>query len=106
MHTPDNQKLAEKIANMLQNDSQSSELAALFASVEKINHRLDKLEISRVNFRSDISDLKEGHASLDKFSVAEAIADGVFDHLHKEKACQFEPGKPCDHCSMCNSRGF
>jgi hypothetical protein len=23
-----------------------------------------------------------------------------------EKACQFEPGRPCDHCSMCNSRGF
>ena len=46
------------------------------------------------------------HPSLDKLRVAEAIADSIFDAKLKEKACQFEPDKPCDHCSMCNSRGF
>lgn len=46
------------------------------------------------------------HSSLDKFNIAEAIADSIFGHLNKEKACQFEPDKPCDHCSMCSSRGF
>lgn len=46
------------------------------------------------------------HPSLDKMRVAEAIADSIFDSKLKEKACQFEPDKPCDHCSMCNSRGF
>ena len=81
------------------------ELAALFAAVEKLNHRLDKIEgatVSQPQFRiADFSD-----PSLDKFNVAEAVADSIFSHYQKEKACTFEPSKPCDHCSMCNSRGF
>ena len=86
--------------------SQTNDLAALFAAVEKINNRLDKIEAN-----SDISNLRSetsgpAHPSLDKFNVAEAIADSIFAHYKKEKACQFEPDKPCDHCSMCNSRGF
>ncbi len=79
------------------------ELASLFAAIEKINHRLDKLEgeKSSAAFTAPI------HASQEKFSIAEAIADAIFDGVSKEKACTFEPnGKPCDHCSMCSSRGF
>ncbi len=83
-----------------------NDLASLFAAVEKITHRLDKLEAAKPDLRSEISDLRVAHPSLDKFNVAEAIADGIFSHYKKEKACQYEPGKPCDHCSMCNSRGF
>ncbi len=45
--------------------------------------------------------------SLDRFSIAEAIVDELFDTGRNEKACTFEPnGKPCDHCSMCSARGF
>jgi len=84
-------------ANEIKNPT---ELAALFAAVEKITHRLDKLE--NVSVREPIST----HPSLDKLTIAEAIADSIFGTDFKEKACQFEPGKPCDHCSMCNSRGF
>jgi len=85
---------------------QSTDLATLFAAVEKINHRLDKLERSSASPVSvpRISHLP--HPSLDKLSIAEAIADSIFGSEFKEKACQFEPDKPCDHCSMCNSRGF
>lgn len=79
-----------------------TELAALFAAVEKITNRLDKLENSGGAVREPIS----SHPSLDKLTIAEAIADSIFGAEFKEKACQFEPGKPCDHCSMCNSRGF
>lgn len=82
--------------------SQNSELAALFAAVDKINHRLDKLESAK----APVAPAKSQHPSLDKLSVAEAVADSIFDGRYKEKACQFEPDKPCDHCSMCNSRGF
>src|ERR1043165_4923647 len=114
MPSPDTQKLAEKIAKMLEGESQVPEHATLFAAIEKINHRLDKIEAGRQktpdqpDLRSEIPSLRS-HPSLDKFNVAEAIADAVFagvQGMHKEKACQFEPGKPCDHCSMCNSRGF
>jgi hypothetical protein len=112
MPAPETKKLADKIAKILESEGQGGDLAALFASVEKINHRLDKLEAGSSreaapeNLRSEISDLRPVHPSLQKFNVAEAIADSIFSHYNKEKACQFEPGKPCDHCSMCNSRGF
>ncbi|MBP9664404.1 MAG: hypothetical protein KBD94_07250 [Pyrinomonadaceae bacterium] len=79
-----------------------ADLAALFAAIEKINHRLDKLEAGK----SAIISESASHPSLDKLNIAEAIADSIFSHYKKEKACQFEPDKPCDHCSMCNSRGF
>lgn len=107
MPPPDTQKIAEKIAKLLEGESQPSETAALFAAIEKINHRLDKIEAAQKAAVS--SQPSTIHPSLDKLNIAEAVADGVFagvQGMHKEKACQFEPGKPCDHCSMCNSRGF
>lgn len=99
-------KLAEKIAKLLEYETKSSDVASLFASIEKINHRLDRLESSS-NPQSAIRNPQSNHPSLEKFDVAEAIADEIFAGLQKEKACTFEPnGKPCDHCAMCSSRGF
>jgi hypothetical protein len=96
--------LAEKIAKLIESEGQSSELASIFAALDKINHRLDKLETASPS-TPDIR--PPNHPSLDKYSIAEAIADAVIDAKTKEKACTFEPnGKPCDHCSMCSSRGF
>ena len=47
------------------------------------------------------------HPSQEKFGVEEATVTELVDFLEKEKVCNVEPGgKPCDHCSMCNSRGF
>jgi hypothetical protein len=104
MSKPEN--LADKIAKLVESEMKSTDVAALFASIEKINRRLDKLE-SSTSPQSAIRDPQSSHPSLQKFSVAEAIADEIFAGLHKEKACTFEPnGRPCDHCSMCNSRGF
>lgn len=82
------------------------DLAGLFAAVEKINYRLDKLEMAAPTPGLPAGISKTPHPSLDKLNIAEAIADSIFGSQFKEKACQFEPGKPCDHCSMCNSRGF
>src|SRR5215213_7139252 len=98
--------LAEKIARILESEMQPPDLALLYASIEKIGHRLDKVEAA-LNPQSQISDRHSHHPSLQKFSVAEAIADEIFTGVQKEKACTFEPnGKPCDHCAMCSSRGF
>jgi hypothetical protein len=96
-------KLAEKISLLIESETRSQDLAALYASLEKINHRLEKLEAANIPPPSPVS---ASHPSQDKFSVAEAIVDSLFDHHSKEKACTLEPSKPCDHCSMCNSRGF
>lgn len=47
------------------------------------------------------------HPSLEKFGVEEAVVSELVDHFEKEKTCSVEPGgKPCDHCAMCNTRGF
>lgn len=92
--------LTEKIAKLIEQDmSPKSDLASIFAALEKINHRLDKLESEPMPLHPPV------HASAEKFAIAEAIADQVFGSM--EKACTFEPNdKPCDHCSMCSSRGF
>ena len=98
-------KLAGKIAEMIKAESTSPDLAALFASLEKINHRLDKLEASAEENTAPAT-LASGHPSMDRFAVAEAIVDSLFQDHAKEKACTFEPSRPCDHCSMCSSRGL
>ena len=102
----DTQKLAERIARLLESEQQGGDLASVFASIEKINHRLDKLE-SSLSPKSQILERKSTHPSQEKFAVLEAVADKVIEGLKSEKACTFEPnGRPCDHCSMCSSRGF
>jgi hypothetical protein len=100
--------LAERIAAILEAETQSSDVAALFAGLEKLNHRLDKLEAERGSLNVPAPPAPRlAHPSQDRFAIAEAIVDSVFDRESKEKACTFEPnGRPCDHCSMCNSRGF
>ena len=98
--------LAEKIARLLESEMKPTDVAALFASIEKINRRLEKLETS-VNPQSHIRNSTLNHPSIEKFDIGEAIVDEIFAGIHKEKACTFEPnGKPCDHCAMCSSRGF
>ncbi len=46
------------------------------------------------------------HPSQEMFGINEAVSELV-DYFEREKTCTVEPGnKPCDHCSMCSSRGF
>ena len=47
------------------------------------------------------------HPSQEKFGVEEATVSELVDFFEGTKTCELEPcGKPCDHCSMCSSRGF
>jgi hypothetical protein len=105
--------LAEKIARLLQNEKPEVDLYSLQTSIEKINERLGKIETTLNN--QNTSDIHSSsfalhsfkHPSQEKFDVAEMIADRTIENSAEEKPCPYEPtGKPCDHCSMCNSRGF
>ena len=98
--------LAQKIAQILEAERPSADLSSIQASLDAINARLDKLEVDRTTSPSALRIPQSSHASLDKFAIAEAIADQIFTAKGAEKACTFEPSKPCDHCSMCSSRGF
>jgi len=103
------QNLAERIAQLLQENEKGSTDDFLRASLEKINQRLDKIEsqFADSNPKSQIPNPKSVHASQEKFTSLEELADEIIANLQSEKACPYEPaGKPCDHCAMCNSRGF
>ncbi len=108
MENQNTQDLIEKIARLLRDNEKSGD-ETLRASIEKINQRLDKIE-SQLAFQTPkIRDQKSkiNHFSQEKFPSLEEIADEVMNDLQTEKACPYEPtGKPCDHCAMCNSRGF
>lgn len=99
-------ELAEKIAKIIDTESRPNSLSSILESINAIQKRLDKIETS-LDPQSAIRDPRTAHPSVDRFSIAEAIADEIFSGIQKEKACTFEPnGKPCDHCAMCSSRGF
>ena len=108
MENQNAQNLAERLANLLQENDRGSD-AFLRSSLEKINQRLDRIEsqISVPNSKLQIPNSKLFHSSQEKFINLEELADEIINHSQMEKACPYEPtGKPCDHCAMCNSRGF
>jgi predicted nuclease with TOPRIM domain len=110
MSNQQTQNLAERIAALLQeNEKGSDDFSFVRASLEKINERLDKIEVelSHQNPKSQIPNLKSNHPSYERFLNLEEVSGEIVNSLQNEKACTFEPnGKPCDHCAMCSSRGF
>lgn len=101
-------QLAEKIAALIGAEKTSND-RELFSALESINRRLDKIEdqISGNTAPETAERAPNDHPSKQKFSSLEEIADELIAGLRSEKACPYEPaGKPCDHCSMCNSLGF
>ncbi len=109
MENENTQILAEKIARLLQTETQNADFYSLQANLEKINQRLDRIEsqITFQNPKSKIQNPKSNHSSQEKFTNLEELADEITNNLQTEKACPYEPtGKPCDHCAMCSSRGF
>lgn len=107
MQNEDAQKLAEKIAALVSAESAKTNHYSLQKGIEAIERRLSSLESAISNSKSEISFPPSSHPSQDRFAVTEALVESLFDRNANEKACSFEPnGKPCDHCSMCSSRGF
>ena len=102
-------ELAEKIARLLQMETQRVDLYSLQLNLEKINCRLDQIEsqIAFQNPKFKIPNPESNHSSQEKFANLEELADEIINNSTTEKACPYEPtGKPCDHCAMCSSRGF
>src|SRR5687768_4275195 len=109
MENGNTQNLAERIALLLNENQKGGEDDFWRESLEKINQRLDKIEtqIEVQSSKFKVQSSKPLHSSQEKFTSLEELADEIIANLQNEKACPYEPtGKPCDHCSMCNSRGF
>lgn len=110
----------------------SSQLAAVRAGINDLQRKLAQLEAAVSSSPSDLTSHQPpslpappqtgpvthspwlaginssySHPSEEKFGVEEATVSALVDFFEKEKLCSVEPGgKPCDHCSMCSSRGF
>ena len=110
----------------------SSQLAAVRAGINDLQRKLAQLEAAVSSSASDPTSHRSAsipappragpvthspwlaginssysHPSEEKFGVEEATVSALVDFFEKEKLCSVEPGgKPCDHCSMCSSRGF
>lgn len=102
------ESLARKIAELISSDEEPVELSSILSRLDAMDARLAKLEAPAPRQSPAGSQVVNAvHPSQERFAIAEAIADAVFVGVGKEKACTFEPNaKPCDHCSMCSSRGF
>ena len=103
-----NESLAKKIAELLDAERPAVDLSGIEAAIKRLGDRIERLETKATEIpHTALNTPHLSHPSVDKLSIAEAIADQIFVGEGKEKACTFEPnGRPCDHCSMCSSRGF
>lgn len=113
--------VAERIARRVgggsvqsSNTDIGSELAAMRATLNELQNRLIQIE-SKVGTPSAaprvhspwLAGVNASHPSQERFGVEEATVSELVDFFQNEKTCTVEPGgKPCDHCSMCSSRGF
>ena len=97
-------QIAERAAKRL-NGNSNDEVIFLRENIAQLNSRIQNLE-SQMNPQPAIRNPQSEHPSLDKFNVAEAVVEELVSFFEQEKACMFEPNKPCDKCSMCSSRGF
>jgi hypothetical protein len=95
-----------------------AELAAMRATLGELQKRLVQIEskvgggysaqVAAPQMHSPwLAGVNASHPSQERFGVEEATVSELVDYFQSEKACSMEPGgKPCDHCSMCSSRGF
>jgi hypothetical protein len=108
MKNKNSQQLMEKIALLLR-EEESDDSAFIRESLANINQRLNKIEsqISAQNPKSKIQNPKSVHPSMEKMRIIEEIVEELFSNQTEQKLCTFEPhNKPCDNCSLCNTRGF
>ena len=63
--------------------------------------------LARENPPSAMPNQPAEHSSQERFGVDEAAVTELVEFFENEKKCSVDPsGKPCDHCTMCSSRGF
>lgn len=77
--------------------NENNSLSIVLARLEKLEKQI--ADNSVLSNKSTIL-----HPSQQKFQIVEA--NEILLPNTNEKACRFEPDKPCDYCSMCSAHGF
>jgi len=91
-----------------QKQSQSAESDRSTTWVPQVAQSPWLAPFSRANDQTFAQDPQiASHPSQERFGVGEATVSELVEFFENEKQCSVDPsGKPCDHCAMCNSRGF
>lgn len=79
------------------NNDENNALSIILARLEKLEKQI--ADNSVLTNKATIL-----HPSQQKFQIVEA--NEILLPNTNEKACLFEPDKPCDYCSMCSAQGF
>ncbi len=110
METNEKSKLLAQLVKLLtpeeQSNGQQGEILSLvLQQLETMNNRLETIENEFMAKPGQVARLQLApHPSQERFQIAEV--NELLLPQTNEKACRFEPDKPCDYCSMCSSRGF
>jgi hypothetical protein len=110
MEITEKSKLVAQLVKLLvpeeqSNMAQEETLSAVWQQLETMNRRLETIEKQFVVKPSQNAWLQLApHPSQERFQIAEV--NELLLPQTNERACRFEPDKPCDYCSMCSSRGF
>lgn len=113
METNDKTKiLAERLATFLveqeksERDETKQILSAVLSRLDDMNARFERVEIEFAAHKNDSIKTTSNalHFSQEKFQIPELSEIRLPNS--NEKACRFEPDKPCDYCSMCSAHGF
>ena len=109
MEQNDKSKLLAQLVELLAPEEQpkapQDKLSAICQQLETMNNRLATIENGFASNTNQTRQLQLApHPSQERFQIAEA--NELWLPNSKEKACRFEPDKPCDYCSMCSARGF
>jgi len=95
MDRSDARDIAQQILGMIQSKGLT------MVGTSEISDAIDR---AKSKIEAPATTASASHPSQERF--LQLLADEIFKDLSKEKACPYEPGRPCDHCSMCNSLGF
>jgi hypothetical protein len=99
-------RLARIESRITRDDAPRAEQTQNYSPAESNAGANANYPVTRSPFLSGIYVPATEHPSQHQFGVGEAVSELV-DYFEQSKTCTMEPGnKPCDHCSMCNTRGF
>lgn len=100
METNDQAQLLAELTRLIQPKPTAAHTDKILA---QILVRLENLETQIADFQLTAKKNKQ-HPSQEKFQIAEL--NELMLAGTNEKACRFEPDKPCDYCSLCSAQGF
>jgi hypothetical protein len=95
--------LTELVKILAPEETPNNFASIVLERLDEMNQRIERIE-NEIAARKNKS-FAVLHPSEEQFQIPE-YSEPARLPFSNEKACRFEPNKPCDFCSMCSARGF